>query len=121
MPPEPANAQTEAPPRYKPEFCNTIPPTAGGIPDISQPPLRANRQHLGRLLDDFVKERGLSGCSAALGTATFSSQVNLPAGVRETARHAMNPLSTGDVFLTVAIMSATFLAEVVVFILLGIF
>jgi hypothetical protein len=33
----------------------------------------------------------------------------------------MNPLSAGDVFLTVAIMSVTFLAEVGVFILLGMF
>jgi len=33
----------------------------------------------------------------------------------------MNPLSAGDVFLTVAIMSATFLAEVGFFILLGVF
>jgi hypothetical protein len=31
----------------------------------------------------------------------------------------MNPLSAGDVFLTVAIMSATFLAEIALFILIG--
>jgi hypothetical protein len=33
----------------------------------------------------------------------------------------MNPLSAGDVFLTVSIMSVTFLTEVGVFILLGMF
>jgi hypothetical protein len=32
----------------------------------------------------------------------------------------MNPLSAGDVFLTVAIMSATFLTEVGLFILVGV-
>lgn len=31
----------------------------------------------------------------------------------------MNPLSAGDVFLTVAIMSATFLPEIALFILIG--
>ena len=33
----------------------------------------------------------------------------------------MNPLSAGDVFLTVAIMSITFLIEVGFFILIGMF
>jgi hypothetical protein len=33
----------------------------------------------------------------------------------------MNPFSAGDVFLTVAIMSTTFLIEVGFFILIGIF
>ena len=33
----------------------------------------------------------------------------------------MNPLSASDVFLTVAIMSVTFLAEVGLFILIGMF
>ena len=32
----------------------------------------------------------------------------------------MNPLSAGDVFLTVAIMSVTFLTEVGLFILVGV-
>jgi hypothetical protein len=32
----------------------------------------------------------------------------------------MNPLSASDVFLTVALMSATFLAEVGLFILVGV-
>ena len=31
----------------------------------------------------------------------------------------MNPLSAGDVFLTVAIMSVTFLTEIALFILIG--
>jgi hypothetical protein len=36
------------------------------------------------------------------------------------ARHAMTPLPAGDAFFTVAIMSATFLTEVALFILIGI-
>lgn len=37
----------------------------------------------------------------------------------EGARHFMHPLSASDVFLTVAIMSVTFLTEVGFFILIG--
>jgi hypothetical protein len=47
--------------------------------------------------------------------------MNYPVGVSRDERHDMNPLSAGDIFLTVAIMSVTFLAEVGFFILLGMF
>ena len=40
-------------------------------------------------------------------------------GASQRARHAITPLSAGDVFLTVAIMSITFLTEIALFILIG--
>jgi len=53
----------------------------------------------------------------AFGTETFSSLNDLLPGLRK--MRGMNSLSPSDVFLTVAIMSGTFLSEVGLFILVG--
>jgi hypothetical protein len=88
--------------------------------------LLAGREH-GRTipLTDFAL--GRLGCRrrshlapSAIGTETFSNLNDLLPGLRRSEAF-MNPLSASDVFLTVAIMSVTFLTEVGLFILIGIF
>jgi hypothetical protein len=54
----------------------------------------------------------------AFGTETFSGLNDLFPGLRR-CEAFMTPLSASDVFLTVAIMSVTFLTEVGLFILIG--
>jgi hypothetical protein len=55
---------------------------------------------------------------SAFGTETFSSLDDLLPGFAR-CEAFMNPLSASDVFLTVAIMSLTFLTEVGLLILIG--
>lgn len=74
-----------------------------------------------------------SGTSAIAPIAAFAPAFgnrNIPTlgeltlggfGASQDARHVMTPLSAGNAFLIVAIMSVTFLTEVAVFILVGLF
>ena len=83
----------------------------------------------GRLLRNDQRSGGLCPCArfspavctapSAFGTETISSLNDLLPGASQDARRDMNPLSAVDVFLTVAIMSAAFLTEVALFILIG--
>ena len=59
--------------------------------------------------------------SSAFGTETFSRLHHLLPWGFARCEAFMNPLSAGDVFLTVAIMSIAFLIEVGFFILIGMF
>jgi hypothetical protein len=60
----------------------------------------------------------LASRAVCVGTETFSSLNGYSRGVAR-CEAFMNPLSASDVFLTVAIMSVTFLTEVALFILIG--
>jgi len=55
----------------------------------------------------------------AFGTETFSSLNDLLPGLRKMRGIHEPSLSASDVFLTVAVMSVTFLTEVGLFILIG--
>ena len=69
----------------------------------SRPPRMRRRSHL---------------APSAFGTETFSRQMIYSRGFAR-CEAFMSPLSASDVFLTVAIMSVTFLTEVGLFILIG--
>ncbi|MGX1106227.1 MULTISPECIES: hypothetical protein [Bradyrhizobium] len=60
----------------------------------------------------------LASRAVSFGTETFSGLMIYSWGFAR-CEAFMNPLPASDVFLTVAIMSVTFLAEIALFILIG--